>query len=156
MKTEEEYKAEIKKTFGIDETSIIDYELTNILYKNKIKTSEAIKLGGGCVKNYPNNEFFWKFLGFAYNLNEDFERSLECMFRKVLINPNDPYNWIDLSFAYRSCGEIIISDWLNFNLELFIKYYKQAGLKSLDHNNLINLLFRIKKQHANKILRFLY
>lgn len=146
MKTEEECKAEIKKVFGIDENSIVDYELTNILYKNKTKISEAINLGEECVKNYPDNEFFWKFLGFAYNLNEDFEKALECMFRRVSINSDNLYNWIDLSFAYRSCGKIIISDWLNFNLELFIEHYKQTGFKYLNHENLMNILYEIRKK----------
>lgn len=151
METEEGYRTKIKTVFGIDESSIMDYELTNILYKNKKRISEAINLGEECVEKYPNNEFFWKFLGFAYNLNEDFEKALECAFKRVLINPNDPYNWIDLSFAYRSYGEIIISDWLNFNLELFMKLYQQTGLKQLDHKNLLSLLFQLRKKSNSMV-----
>lgn len=146
MRTEQEYKDKIKKLFQADETSIVDYELTNVLYKNKNKILAAIKLGLECLENYPENEFFWKFLGLAYNLNEDFEKSIECVFKKVSINPQNPYNWIDLSFAYRSYGEIITSDWINFNLELFMDYYEQMGFKELNEKNLINILQKIKKQ----------
>lgn len=146
MSAEQIHKKRIKDLFGIDENSIVDYEMTNILYKNKNKISEAIKLGLECVKNCPDNEFFWKFLSFAYNLDDDFEKALECAFKRVSINPDNVYDWIDLSFAYRSNGEITISDWMNFNLELFMNYYKQLGFKELTHENLLKIFYEIKNK----------
>lgn len=144
--TEQQYENRIIDSFGVCKDCIIDYELTNILYKNKDKISEAIKLGLECVKNYPDNEFFLTFLGFAYNLNESFEKSLECALKRVSVYPDNPYNWIDLSFACRSNGEIIISDWINFNLELFMHYYRTLDFKEFSHENLMKILHEIKNK----------
>ena len=145
MKNEYQIKKEIEETLGVTENSDICYILTRNFYKNKKIISRAIRLGLDGIRVNSNSEFFWGFLGFAYNLNEDFERAIECMGKRVSINPLRPYNWIDLSFAYRTKGDILLSDWMNFNLDLFMLLYIKLDFREPSHDNLLRILNEIRK-----------
>jgi len=139
-------KDKIKELFDIGIKSDIDYSLAKF-YRNEKMIKEAIKLGLQGVQKSPDSVFFWKFLAIAYNLNDLFEEQIRCRYKVISINPLNLYNWIDLSFAYRSNGNIIISDWMNFNIELFRNNYLRLGFKQLNEKSFLQL-FDIVKQNS--------
>ncbi len=143
---EMQIKEKIKELFDIGIRSDIDYSLAKF-YRNEKMIQEAIKLGLQGVQKSPDSVFLWKFLAMAYNLNDLFEEQIRCRYNVISINPLSLYNWIDLSFAYRSNGNIIISDWMNFNIELFRNNYLRLGFKQLNEKRFLQI-FDIVRQNT--------
>ena len=145
MNKEFKIKKQIENEFKIKLGDELFYNLTVNIYNNEQKISKAIKLGKKAVQINPKNNLFWAFLGYAHNLNEEYDKSISCFLKRIALNPHDVYAWLELSFAYRSKGNLELSDWMNFNIELFINYYKRLGFRLLSHKNLVDIKERIQE-----------
>lgn len=140
----------VKREIGLNiEENNLFYSMTIHLYGCQEKIEKAEKIGKEFIKKDKDNQLFWSFLGYSYYIEARFGKAIECFCRRIEINPSNPYYWIELSFALRSNGELEISDWINFNLELFALRYQRSGYNHLNKQ----VLYRIKEDINKDLIK---
>lgn len=122
--------SDIKGTFGTATMDDLDNEFVRMSYKDKKLISKAISLAKQGVE-HTDKPFFWKMLGMAYNLNEQYQEYLDCMLSLVSKSPDDRKNWLALSFAYRAIGKIDLGNLIIYNLKGVIRAYHDSGNDAL-------------------------
>lgn len=135
----------IKERFKISNINNFENELTISVYNNEKNILKAIDLGKKGIEIDRNDVFFWRFLGYSYALKGDIKKYIQCYDRVVTLDPDDYRNWISISFAYRSKGEILTSNWINYNVEYFMQLYLNIGFNEMNFKNLMLMIEEIRK-----------
>jgi len=152
MSSKEHYTIieQIKSTFNISDINYFENDFTICAYENPELITKAIAMAKKGLKTNPSSIILLKFLGYAYALQNDVEKYVRCYHKVVSLDPKNYKNWIALSFSYRNKGDFLTSNWINYNVELFIKKYKEKGLTEMNHNNLLLIINELRKKGIDK------
>lgn len=133
---------EILKLSMIDN---IENDFTISAYKKPKIIRKVISIIEGGKKNI-NMSIHWKILGCAYALLGNINHCIKCYEKLVSSDPTNYKSWISLSFAYRSDGDILVSNWINYNVAHFIELHKVEGSKEVTKRIIEQYVSKMREQ----------